>query len=55
MWGITEYGGGPNPIWFSLGYFNRPRFYALNFVITTVNVIITLVVGMFWWRLLGLW
>ncbi len=55
MWGITEYGGGPNPIWFSLGYFNRPRFYALNFVITTVNVIITLVVGMFWWRLIGLW
>lgn len=55
MWGITEYGGGPNPIYFSLGYFERPKFYALNLIVTTVNVLITFVVGMLWWRLIGLW
>jgi DASS family divalent anion:Na+ symporter len=55
MWGITEYGGGPNPIYFSLGYFERPKFYALNFIVTTVNVLITFAVGMVWWRVIGLW
>lgn len=55
MWGNTEYGGGPGPIYFAQGYFERPRFYKINFCVVTVNVIITLVVGLMWWRLLGLY
>ncbi len=55
MWGLTEYGGGPNPIYFATGYFDRPKFYALAFVVTTMNVVITLTAGMAWWRVIGLW
>ncbi|QWA13376.1 DASS family sodium-coupled anion symporter [Sodalis ligni] len=53
MWGNTEYGGGPGPIYFAQGYFERPRFYKINFCIVTFNVVLTFIVGLFWWKLLG--
>lgn len=53
MWGNTEYGGGPGPIYFAQGYFERPRFYRINFCIVTFNVVLTFIVGLFWWKLLG--
>lgn len=55
MWGNTEYGGGPGPIYFAQGYFSRPRFYAVNVAVVTANVLITFVVGLGWWKLIGLW
>lgn len=55
MWGNTEYGGGPGPIYFGQGYFERPRFYAINFVVVTVNVLITFTVGLAWWKVIGLY
>lgn len=55
MWGNTEYGGGPGPIYFGQGYFERPRFYAINLAVMTVNVAIVFAVGMAWWKLIGLW
>jgi hypothetical protein len=42
MWGNTEYGGGPGPIYFAQGYFERPRFYKINLCVVTANVIIIL-------------
>lgn len=53
MWGNTEYGGGPGPIYFAQGYFERPRFYKINFCVVTFNVILIFVVGLAWWKLLG--
>ena len=53
MWGNTEYGGGPGPIYFAQGYFERPRFYKINLCVVTANVIIIFAVGMLWWKLLG--
>jgi DASS family divalent anion:Na+ symporter len=53
MWGNTEYGGGPGPIYFAQGYFERPRFYKINFCVVTFNVLITFLVGLLWWKLLG--
>ncbi len=53
MWGNTEYGGGPGPIYFAQGYFERPRFYKINVCIVTFNVALTFIVGLFWWKLLG--
>ena len=55
MWGNTEYGGGPGPIYFAQGYFGRPRFYAVNLAVVTSNVLITFAVGMAWWKVIGLW
>ncbi|AHG20579.1 2-oxoglutarate translocator [Chania multitudinisentens RB-25] len=53
MWGNTEYGGGPGPIYFAQGYFERPRFYCINLCVVTFNVILIFAVGMVWWKMLG--
>ncbi len=55
MWGITEYAGGPGPIYFGQGFFERPRFYSINFVIVTLNVLLVFAVGMGWWKAIGLY
>lgn len=55
MWGLTEYGGGPGPLYFAQGYYERPRFYKYNLVIVTMNVIIMMTIGLLWWRMIGLW
>lgn len=55
MWGITEYAGGPGPIYFGQGYFERPRFYKINFLLVTTSVIIVFLAGMGWWKLIGLY
>ncbi|WP_265821322.1 DASS family sodium-coupled anion symporter [Geovibrio ferrireducens] len=55
MWGLTEYGGGPGPIYFAQGYYERPRFYKLNFAVVSINVLITFTVGLAWWKVIGLW
>ncbi|KNC91019.1 DASS family sodium-coupled anion symporter [Trabulsiella odontotermitis] len=53
MWGNTEYGGGPGPIYFGQGYFDRATFYKINLVVVTFNVALTFIIGMMWWKLLG--
>ncbi len=55
MWGITEYAGGPGPIYFGQGYFTRPRFYRINFFIVTFCVAVVFSVGMLWWKAIGLY
>jgi DASS family divalent anion:Na+ symporter len=55
MFGLTEYGGGPGPIYFGQGYFTRPVFYRYSFIITTMNMAIMLTIGLFWWKVIGLW
>ena len=55
MWGLTEYGGGPGPIYFAQGYYSRPRFYRLNLAVVSLNVLITFTVGIAWWKVIGLW
>ncbi|MDG2959690.1 DASS family sodium-coupled anion symporter [Bisgaard Taxon 10/6] len=55
MWSTTEYGGGPGPIYFAQGYFDRLRFYKINFVLVSVNVLIVFTIGLAWWKLLGLY
>lgn len=55
MWGITEYAGGPGPIYFGQGYFERPRFYKINFLLVTFNVLVVFSTGMIWWKLIGLY
>ncbi len=55
MWGITEYAGGAGPIYFGQGYFERPRFYKINFSIVTTCVLIVFSSGMLWWKAIGLY
>jgi DASS family divalent anion:Na+ symporter len=55
MWGLTEYGGGPGPIYFSQGYYERPAFYRMNLIVTTINVAIMFIVGIPWWKFINLY
>ena len=55
MWGITEYAGGPGPVYFGQGYFERPRFYKINFCIVTYCVLVVFASGMLWWKAIGLY
>ena len=55
LWGITDYAGGPGPIYFGQGYFERPRFYKINFCVVTLNVLLVFITGLAWWKLIGLY
>ncbi len=37
MWGIRNMAAVPGPIYFAQGYFERPRFYKINFCVVTFN------------------
>lgn len=52
---LTHYGGGAAPILFGAGYVTQGEWWKLGFILTTMNVIIWLVIGGMWWKVLGLW
>ncbi len=51
----THYGAGTSPVFFGTGYVPQAKWWTLGFVISIVNIIIWLVVGSLWWKILGLW
>ena len=53
--GTTTYGTGPSPIYFGAGYMDQAAWWRLGFVASAANLMIWLIVGGAWWRLLGLW
>lgn len=53
--GITHYGTGSAPVYFGLGYLTQPAWWKFGFLISVLNLIIWLGIGMCWWRLIGLW
>lgn len=53
--GLTHYGTTPGPIVFSAGYIPQTNWWRVGFFVALVNIGIWLVVGLGWWRVLGLW
>ena len=53
--GITHYGTGSAPVYFGLGYLTQPCWWKFGLLISVVNLIIWLGIGMCWWRLIGIW
>ncbi len=53
--GITHYGTGSAPIYFGAGYVAQGDWWRLGFLISIVNLVIWMGVGMWWWKLIGLW
>ena len=53
--GLTHYGTTPAPIIFSVGYVSQATWWRVGLWMSLVNVAVWLVVGMAWWKLLGLW
>jgi DASS family divalent anion:Na+ symporter len=53
--GITHYGTTTGPILFSQQYVSFGDWWRTGFVVSVANLAIWLTVGVWWWRVLGLW
>ncbi|HVU34240.1 MAG TPA: DASS family sodium-coupled anion symporter [Opitutaceae bacterium] len=53
--GLTHYGTGSAPVYFSLGYVSQNTWWTVGFIVSLVNVAIWLGVGTVWWQAIGLW
>ncbi len=52
---LTHYGMGPAPILFGAGYVSQGKWWTCGFVVAIVNIVLWVVVGGAWWKVLGLW
>lgn len=53
--GLTHYGSGPAPILFGAGYVTVSQWWKMGFIVSVANLIIWMVLGGLWWKVLGLW
>ncbi|MBX9743607.1 MAG: anion permease [Chlamydiales bacterium] len=53
--GLTHYGSGPAPILFGSGYVSVAQWWQMGFLVSVVNLVIWMVIGGCWWKILGLW
>lgn len=53
--GLTHYGAATAPIFFAPGYVSAGVWWRTGFVISLVNIVIWMLLGGLWWKLLGLW
>jgi len=55
MMALTHYATGTSPIIFGSGYVSLGRWWGVGLVISFINLLIFLIIGGLWWKLLGLW
>jgi divalent anion:Na+ symporter, DASS family len=53
--GITHYGTGSAPVYYGSGYVTQVDWWKVGFLISVVNIVIWLGIGMWWWKLVGIW
>ncbi len=53
--GITHYGTGSAPVYFGAGYVRQGDWWRIGFLISVVNLVIWMGIGVWWWKLIGLW
>lgn len=53
--GITHYGTGSAPIYFSPGFVSQNQWWIIGFIVSVVNLAIWLGIGPLWWNTVGLW
>jgi DASS family divalent anion:Na+ symporter len=53
--GITHYGTGSAPVFYGAGYVRQAEWWRYGFLLSVVNFIIWMGVGIWWWKLVGLW
>jgi DASS family divalent anion:Na+ symporter len=52
---LTHYGSGPAPVLFGSGYVELGAWWKLGALASIINILIWLIGGGLWWKLLGLW
>jgi DASS family divalent anion:Na+ symporter len=53
--GMTHYGTGSAPVYFGVGYLDQSTWWRIGFLLSIVNLVIWLGIGMLWWKLIGYW
>jgi DASS family divalent anion:Na+ symporter len=53
--GITHYGTGSAPVYFSPGFVSQSTWWTIGFILSVVNIAIWLGVGLVWWQFIGWW
>ncbi|MBO8168735.1 MAG: anion permease [Thermoanaerobacteraceae bacterium] len=51
----THYGTGPAPVFFGSGYVPQKTWWGIGFGISLLHIIIWILIGGMWWKVLGLW
>ena len=52
---LTHYGTGSAPVFFGPGNVTQATWWRLGFLMSLVNLVIWLGVGLLWWKALGYW
>ncbi|RIY32059.1 C4-dicarboxylate ABC transporter [Psittacicella hinzii] len=55
MMSLTHYATGTSPVIFSSGYVTLPQWWKAGFVMSVVNLLVFILLGSLWWKILGLW
>jgi len=55
MMSLTHYGTGTAPIIFGSGYTTLGEWWTVGFVTSVVNLLIWILIGGMWWKVLGYW
>ena len=53
--GLTHYGTGPAPVLFGSGYVEMGAWWKLGALISVLNILVWIVIGGLWWKVLGIW
>ncbi|ATH94690.1 anion permease [Bacillus glycinifermentans] len=51
----THYGAGAAPVFFGAGYIPEGKWWFIGFILSIVHLVVWLVVGGLWWKVLGMW
>jgi DASS family divalent anion:Na+ symporter len=51
--GLTQYGIGSGPVMYGSGYVTQHEWWKAGFIMSLVYMVVWLVVGPAWWKLLG--
>lgn len=52
---LTHYGTGTAPIYFGAGYISIKEWWRVSFLMSIINIIIWVIIGGIWWKILGYW
>jgi DASS family divalent anion:Na+ symporter len=53
--GLTNYGTTPSPMFFAHGYVPFGAWWRIGAIVSVVNLLIWGIVGVAWWKVIGLW
>ncbi|QQG46851.1 MAG: anion permease [Candidatus Azosocius agrarius] len=53
--GLTHYGTGSAPVYFGSNYLTLSEWWFYGFIVSVINIIIWILFGGIWWKMLGYW